>query len=267
MTRPLTLAATVAAVLAALTAGPAARAAEPYTVYENFSTVDIEASRWLQLERTRLVRNGALNMVQRDLGNQLSDTGRNGTTFATPFVGGSAIRQMRADIAVGELTATGCAQNPAPSEASARLAGTFFNAAGTSPGNRTSDVEAQVRVVRLSSDPPGQLRIEGLVLQCTSADCASFTVLGQPGLGLAATGDRLTLQVDWDADNNRFLFYRLPQSQVVVPYALPDTAAPSQARRVMETRTVLANCFSGPRTEGVADVRFDNVQVNQSALP
>lgn len=245
------------------------QAAEAYGAYDGFGAPRLDSDRWNALERTRQVRSGALNMVQRDLGSQLSDTGSTGQTFATSMRNPASITQMRATVVVADHAVTACPGRTEASDVQARIGGFWFNAGPSVPGSYENDVLALVRVIRstASADPAGVLRAEGVIARCNSADCATSVVVESRDLGTVAQGVQVALRIDWEQAAHRFVFRRDSETPVAVPYTLADGLPPTFPSKDLSTRTRLAQCFSGPRTEGHIDVRFDNVQVNSSALP
>jgi hypothetical protein len=54
---------------------------------------------------------------------------------------------------------------------------------------------------------------------------------------------------------------------VSIVYSDSDTFGPGNPSKVLGLRQLLANCFSGPRTEADLEARFDNVAVNVSDPP
>lgn len=266
MTRPLL----PLALVASLVAG-GAQAAEPYAVYDGFNTgTQINTSRWNQIDLSRRVNNGQLVLRQRNIGNQISDSSTLDTNHSMSFDEPDLITQMKSEITVTEWAATACTHNPTPSEARARLLGSFFNVGTPVPGSQLNDVLAQIRVYRRTNSalPAGTLNVEGLLLQCTNADCTTTSVIGAiQDLGTTTVGTMVRAQIDWDKPNKTFLFTRDTNPPVSVSYTQSDTALPGNRFKGLQTRTILANCFSGPRTEATIEARFDNVAVNASAAP
>jgi hypothetical protein len=255
---------------ASIAAAAAAFAAEPYSSYDNFSAgTTLDASRWRPLERTRLVVGGQLSLVQRDIGAQTSNAGTAGQSFGDNLRGNPAFAtQLRALVTVDSAAVTGCAANPEPSDVQARVIGSYFNTGPSTPGSRVNDVIATVRLIQRSDAPAGQLRAEGVVVRCTTADCVGVELVGPiRDLGPAVFGTPYLLRVDWDQAGNRFRFRVDSNAIVNAPYSVADALPPVLAFRAVQTRTLLANCFGGPRTAGSIAARFDNVAVNASAAP
>jgi hypothetical protein len=256
-------------VLLAAAAGPS-RAQEPYFGYDAFPAPQIDFTRWLFGERTRQVVGGALLLSQRDYGDQTGDTGTRRAIFSASVVEPQRVTQLRASVAITAYDLSGCAQNGAPSAVWARVIGNFFNVGTPTPGSQAGDVVAQARLVRRSdsADPAELLQVEAQLARCTNADCSSFAPMGAvQSLGTATLGSYVRLAVEWDRAARTFLFQRDGDAKVAIAYADDDSHAPGLETKRLDTRTELASCLAGPRTTGALTARFDNVQVNASALP
>src|SRR5215510_5112685 len=99
------------------------------------------------------------------------------------------------------------------SEAVTFLGGSFFNTAIPTPGSDMHDVWAAIGLVRDSDMrlPPDVLIAISLVAQCTAATtetCTDSTWLHSRGLVRVKRGEKVTLRVQWDRDNHRFIFQR-----------------------------------------------------------
>lgn len=250
---------------------PATTHAEAYSSYDNFDgQTQVDPSRWLFGERQRLIKGGVLSMIQRDLGMQLANTGTFNQSWGHDVDEPGLVTQMRASVTVNDYTVTGCAGNATASSVQARMVGAFFNAGPAAPTSRIGDVIAVVRLIRASdsADGAGVLKAEGVVVRCTTADCNyDQTVLGNANLGTVNSGQTVSLKMEWDKPRKRFNFYRGSDPVQRVTYTADDSLAPFQPFKELGTRTILANCLSGPRAEGFIDGKFDNFSVNQSAAP
>lgn len=261
----------LASVLLAAAAATPATAAEAYVMWDNFDgATQLAPTRWVGMERVRTVESGAMRVVQRDLGTQSSNSGVLNSSWDSGMSNAPAIMQLRAVVTVDDFDVTPCAANPAPSAVEARIVGLFFNTGPTVPTSLVNDVAAKVRVLRASNsaDGAGVLRVEGVVLQCTVADCNSNDlILGTADLGTVALGEAVSLRVDWERAANRFNFFRGSNPVVRVAYTVSDALPAYYNTRGIGTKTSLANCFSGSRAEGRIAVKFDKVSVNASAMP
>jgi hypothetical protein len=267
-----TIRATALALAACAAAGSAA-AVEGYTPYDNFQVSPLDPARWQDAERSRMINGGAnLRLVQRDWGATTSDSGAApGISWSETIARGGPVTQLRATLKVAAVDVTGCAANPTTSNVRGRVLGSFFNSGNRSAGSSVGDVLAQVWATRASNsaDAPGVLRVEGWLGICTSSDCSTSTQIGSTvALGTVNVNTNVVLQVDWDRENKQFLFSRDKGAATAVSYAgIDDSADPGAVFKNVSTRTVVANCASGPRAYGYIDARFDNVQVNAGAKP
>lgn len=262
----------LAATLAAL-AAPMAAAAEAYAIWDNFDgATEVDAHRWQRLERTRQIEGGQLRFVQRDLGNQTGDSGTSGglgTRWTARLQNAAAITRIRAVITVNDVWVSNCAANPSRSDVFAAIDGAFFNAGAATPTSRLDNVGAAIGM----GDPgaPGMVGVGGVVYRCTTSDCSNPSIIGEVSFGMVPLGQAVQLTLDWDKANKRFAFTR-GNDQTLYPtqyvnYTVGDSLSAFGAYRQIGTGTELANCFSGPRTEGYIDAKFDKVSVNKSALP
>lgn len=266
MNKPLTV---LSLLCLAAMASPA-QSAEVYKVYDDFTSGLVDPDRWNQIELVRRQRDGQLVLRQRSLGTQTANTGSQDTNHSMSLDEPARITQLGANITVTEWAATGCTANSTPTEGRARLIGSFFNQGVSTPGSQVNDVLAQVRVYRRTnaSTPAGTLTVEGLALVCTNSDCSTSTLLGGvQDLGTTMVGSSIKVTMAWDQANKQFQFARDGGSPLIVAYALADTTPPSVPLKSLQTRTQMANCFSGPRTEATVEASFDNVVVNASGVP
>jgi hypothetical protein len=260
-------------ILAALcaAAGAPALALEPFRIYDQFSDAVANPERWLAGERVLTVQNGGLRLMQRAWPQTASDIGAGFSNWSDNFANPGSITAIRTRVNVRALEVSTCASNPAFSQARARIVGGFFNAGSPVPGTQIDDVIAQVRLTRAanSADPAGVLRVQGLLTRCTNADCSATLVIGNVvELGTVSLGEPTVIEMQWDKPGKTFYFARDRTAHVgTVAYAESDALPPSNLFRQLSKRVDLPNCQSAPRTAALVDVRFDNVQVNQSAVP
>lgn len=249
-----------------------AQSLQNYTNFDNFDgATEISEARWLGMERHRMIENGALRTIQRDLGGQTGNSGVFSNSFGTTLTTSAAVTQLKGVITVNAFEVSHCGASAEIGLVQARLAAGFFNSGPGVPSasNRTNDVGAVIRLRRdsNSADPANMLRVQGTVFQCTTADCNYGTVsLGDVDLGTALIGDAVNLRMDWDQPNKRFNFYRDSDPVKRVTYAVSDSLAPGLGAKSIGTRTTVANCMAG-RMTGFMDAKFDNIYVNPSALP
>jgi hypothetical protein len=247
------------------------QALEPFKVYDQFTDPVISPDRFFASERVLEVRNGGLIVMQRAWPLTTSDVGVGASSWAENLTNPGAITAMRARVNVRAVEVSTCPTNPVVSNSRARIYGYFFNANVPTPGSQVDDVTAQVRINRASNsaDPPGVLRVQGLLFHCTNFDCSTTTTIGNPvDLGTVTVGTPAVVEFQWDKGGKTFYFSRDRGAYSgAVAYTENDTMPPSTLVRQLSTRLDLPNCMGGPRTPGMVDARFDNVQVNQSAAP
>jgi hypothetical protein len=253
----------------ALFATTTAHALEPFAPYDQFSEQPLDPARWVEGEQVRAIRGSALQLMQRKLGAGGADSGLTFSNFNTNLTIPSVVTSLRARITVNTLDVNACPSNTALGQSRARIIGTLFNVnASPTPGSMVGDVTAQVRVTRFSNsaDPAGVLRVQGLALLCTNADCSQGTTIGNVvDLGMVNTGTATVVQYQWDKASKSFYFARDHGAYAgTVGYALSDASPPGLAFHQLSTRLDLPNCLSAARVPGSVDAKFDNVAVNQS---
>ncbi len=247
-----------------------AHAQEPYFGYDAFPTPQIDFTRWLYGERSRQIVGGALLMSQRDYGDQTGNSGTRRAGMTLPVDEPQRVTQLRASVTISDYELAGCVDNATPSSVQARVLGSFFGAGPTSAGSQLNDVIGLTRMLRRSSsgDAPDVFVVEGLVVVCTASDCASSTLVGTvQSLGTVTQGTPARLALEWDASNQTFYFQLNSDPKASVVYTGDIVSTPGLPFKQLDTRTELASCLSGPRTMASVAGRFDNVQVNSSALP
>jgi hypothetical protein len=96
----------------------------------------------------------------------------------------------------------------------------------------------------------------------------TLPVIDSHTLGVVRRQEEARLQVQWDPDNDQFLFQLDDEPIVVSSYApLSDAAEPVRPFKILEATHLVANCTTQPRPVGFWDVFFDDVFVNASAVP
>lgn len=248
-----------------------AQALEPFRGYDSFGSAPLDPARWTDPERVRSIRGGTLNLMQRQGGSTGADSGASFSGFNENLANPAAVTALKAKIAVTSLEVGACTANTAVGQSRARIIGSFFNAGTPTPGSQLGDVLAQVRLTRFSNsaDPVGTLRVQGLVLQCTTADCNGTSIIGNiVDLGTVTLGTAITVQLQWDQGGKSFLFGRDGAAfSGAVGYTESDSAAPGLPFKQLSTRLDLPSCQSAPRVVGSVEATFDNIAVNKSAAP
>lgn len=244
----------------------AAQAAEGYAAWDNFNgATRIDTRRWLEPEERLLIEGGAMHVVRRSLGSQYANSGANYESLRNKLANPAPVTRMRTVVTVNAAEVSDCGANK--SAVIAGLGGQFFNAGGSAPTSQANDVAVEFQVLRMNSDPAGVLQVSGFAWQCNDGDCRLSTGLGGVSLGSVLVGQKLTLRLDWDTAGNRFGFTLNSDPTAYLNYVVSDSRPAYAPVRWLGVRTAMANCLSGPRTEGIIDVTFDNLNVNASAVP
>lgn len=247
------------------------QAVEPFKIYDRFTDKTIDPTRWSDNEKIREIKGGAMHLMQRTYGLGNSDVGLTPTNWQSSLNSNPQnITAIKATITVSALETNACPSNPAVGDARARLIGGFFNTGAPTPGSQLNDAIAQVRLFRASNstDPAGQLRVQGILSICTSADCNNAVTVGNiVDLGTVMVGTPTTVSLQWDKPGKTFYFSRDGVGTGTVAYAESDAAVPGVLFRQASTRVNVPSCQSAPRVSAVVDALFDNVFVNRSAAP
>lgn len=257
------------AILALAFAGRA-HALEPFKSYDTFNAAPISPLRWVDGERSRSIKGGMLNLVQRSYGSNAADTGYTPYTWNENLLDAATVTELRAKITVNALEVNPCAANATVGNSRARLLLTGFNSGTPTPGSEVGDVMAQVRAIRFanSTDPAGVLQVQANLFTCTVADCSSSTLIGTTqSLGTLTFPGATTLTIQWDKANHQVKYSRDAGAfTATIPYTGTDSVPAAVPVAQLSTREEIASCTAG-RVTGYVDASFDNVQVNQSAQP
>jgi len=252
-----------------------AEALEPLKLYDNFDQALINPDKWRgdqfqtggyyqELVRKITPEEHNLRLLNRSYGNTFSYSGNTLNLFRLAFTIPSTITAIRSRVQVRNVESTGC-PDLTPTRATAQILGFFFN---SGPG----DVIAGVAVRRRSdsTDPPGVLEIFYFVAQCTDPNCIESPYLGSGVLGTVNAGEWVRLLVQWDNTSlpqHRFIFQRDSETPKIISYSVSDVAPPGAQLKTIGADNFVASCSGFGRPVGMVDALFDNVFVNQSALP
>ena len=255
--------------------GVPVHALEPLVLYDNFKGKVIDPDKWVRGEfpgagtdAAQEIKGNRLHMEYRAYGGTDSDTGLLTSALFLATTTPAAITAMATTVRVHKLEATGCPTNPDFTRQRVGIQGAFFNTGTPTPGSAVNDVRALIALRHHSTDPPDELTAVSLVLQCTDALCLTFSVIDSNTLGVVRRQEEVRLQVQWDPDNDQFLFQLDDEPIVVSSYApRSDAAEPGRPFKILEATHLVANCTTQPRPVGFWDVFFDDVFVNASAVP
>lgn len=240
--------------------------------YDDFNAnTGIDRIKWNESEAGRVIENNKLTLARFLYGNTASDAGLTAESWNMTIPISAPVKGLRADVTVDEIKQDeSCAANTSVGTSSARLIGSFFNIrpGGPVPGDRTGDVLAQIRARRTSNsvDAPGVLQVQGVLSQCTNADCsASAAVPGASALvvslGTVTVGTSMRLQFSWDKKGNAFTFTRDGVSAQIT-YTENDGTAPAALFANMSLRNEIQNCTAQRIKGGIVGI-FDNAYIIQ----
>lgn len=252
-----------------------AEALEPLKLYDNFDQALINPDQWRgdqfqtggyyqELVRKITPEEHNLRLLNRSYGNTFSNSGNTLNLFRLAFTTPSTITAIRSRVQVRNVESTGC-PDLTPTRATAQILGFFFN---SGPG----DVIAGVAVRRRSdsTDPPGVLEIFYFVNQCLDPACIQEESIGNGVLGTVNTGEWVRLLVQWDNTSmpqHRFIFQRDSETPKFISYSVSDSAPSGVQLKTLGADNFVASCTGFGKPVGMVDALFDNVFVNQSALP
>lgn len=252
-----------------------AEALEPLKLYDNFDQALINPDKWRgdqlqtggyyqELVRKITPEEHNLRLLNRSYGNTFSNSGNTLNLFRLAFTIPSTITAIRSRVQVRNVESTGC-PDLTPTRATAQILGFFFN---SGPG----DVIAGVAVRRRSdsTDPPGGLEIFYFVNQCLDPACIQEESIGNGILGTVNTGEWVRLLVQWDNTSkpqHRFIFQRDSETPKIISYSVSDGAPSGVQLKTLGADNFVASCTGFGKPVGMVDALFDNVFVNQSALP
>jgi len=162
-----------------------------------------------------------------------------------------------------------CATNDGSSQVRIRYMGKFFDADIADLGQDDGMVYAAVEVRRYvdSAEKKAMFDVVGWVTECEGVDCATDAWNTVLNFGtVKASLNKKELCLAYDRDNNEFMLsYGSDVRTVSAVDGLPGRAdfVPSdQAWQVIETRTDVENCTSGPISAFI-DADFDKVKIRE----
>jgi hypothetical protein len=267
--------------------GISAQAQTPLELYDDFNSEFMDIGKWwtapdlpdsgvVILESVREIHGGRLHMMCRAFGNiNPLYSGVLRGEVNSYFGMGKVFQGLKVSIKVNDIEVTGCPDtNTTPSNTRARLVGFFFNAVKSTPtpGNRTDDILAQVRIFRRSdsTDKPQVLEVLADVTRCPTSACpgptpdSPATVL----LGKINLGQWATIEIDWDKDNQQFYFSlnNLPTVSVLYPSGWKHYPV-SSPLSFLGASNRIANCPSADRALAFVEAEFDNLFVKELSSP
>ena len=255
------------------------QALEPLVPYDNFREPAIDPTRWVGIgadlnvrDAIRVVQGKSLKLANRAYADTLSDTGDAGGVFGLAFWSFD-LTGVQFRVAAQKLDVTDCSLSRASetTRAGAGFRGRFFSTVAKSPGDLTGDVEVVIGIGKTGGPTSGlnerPLRVTAFYQRCDDTTCGARTTLAFHELGPIGLGDATILTVRWDQANHQFIFKRDLIFRVVSPYTVSDSHPASLRGGIITLDRVVANCTTLPRPMVDVVATFDNVLVNQSAVP
>ncbi len=244
------------------------QAAKP-PIYDDFSsTTGLDRAKWFETEGWRFAEGKVLNLGRSVMGNTASDSGVNLENFFLNTLDSTPPKGLSADITVTGIShLESCAANPALGRTQARLVAAYFSsrAGGPVAGDRTGDIGAMFRVGRDSNSaaPAGELNVQGVVFECTNADCSTSTSPPVVNLGTTTIGTKVNGRIDWNKKTKTFQFTRDGGTPQSVVYTYANTGTPGSPFVNVSVRNEAPHCLSGPRTKVGMSAVYDNVGLSR----
>jgi len=255
-----------------------AQAVEPYTLYEDWHRADhMRGDRWSGAidsmpEFRRAVHGHKLSMHLRSEGVTASNVGTLLQHNRASLNGPTLVTQLLVEAEVHRIEVIGCAANPAPSiiRAVALTLNRFSDGpVPAAPGSLVGDYLARLQVVRASNsvDPQGILRVQGRLFHCLDAGCLATTTVAAVDFPDAITlGQRVRLQLLWDAPNNQFLVALDHGALQPLPYPAAANGRPTVVPLAdVRQSGVTANC-TAIATVVDAEAEIGRVFTNAAAV-
>lgn len=247
---------------------------EALVLYDDFeSGTRIDPTKWtgggggrpLDMRRTQSA--GQVRMLNQSYGGTAGDAGSETSQVSLRFANPASVTAIQATFAVEEIDLVGCASNPERGQVWAQMFGSFFNSGVRTPESHVGDVAIAIDVVRVagSTDRSRVLHINAGVLVCATQNCGRADVVGAANLGTVLRGDPVTLKVEWDPRNDRFIVQRDSGPELSLAYTVPDSSPPGLANKIIGVNATVPNCTALPMPTSRGRVALDQVLVNASA--
>ena len=248
-----------------------ASAQEAMVLYDDFDQTLLDPNKWVGaqtspsviLEANRKISKDALKIINRSYGRTDTDAGHtlngNNLNFPNP----DAITAIQATVTAQKVDVQGCGTE-GDTRTFARIGGSWFS---TDPDPSFGDVLAFVQIaagVALPT-PPGIFAAAAVLLH-TPEPGAGLTILNTTPIGLVSPGQPAQLLIEWDPDNDQFIFQLNDEPAVSIPYELPDQDLPASSFKQVAVTHFVDNCTTEPRPSAFMKATFDDVFVNESAV-
>ena len=239
-------------------------AAQTLTLYDDFDQRYINPALWntvcgtseLSQECVIEIQHKHLRLARRVTGDPGSNTGFQYGSATAFFFNPVPIKGITADMVVRRIDEQACAANPSFGSHGDIIA-RFFNAGN---GTQSDDVGASLSIGRAASDPQGQLTV-----------IASYFHNGDYShtlwLGTVSVGTPVTVTVNWDQPNHRFLYSWTNKTTNVTtsgewPYSFSDTTPAADPEKHLDVELFPSNC-TVVQTWQYAETLFSNVYIEQ----
>jgi hypothetical protein len=251
-------------------------------LYDDFEQRRIDPEKWHggeisvgasapNAESSRRIAGGQLRLRLTSYGEITSDVGSPADfgVLRLRINNPGPVTAIQADVTVTRAVAEGCPANPLDSRVRAQLSGVFFNDGSSSgPGDQTGDIRVSIEKRR---DSFGADTIRALVTRCIDPECDNTENLRARTFDTVwSLGVPDTLGLEWDPNNDRFIFSANPgtpnEETEVLAYNVSDDNPPINDFKQLRLVNSIANC-TATRTRGSMTALFDNVMLNAEAVP
>ena len=256
------------------------QAQSSYYLYDDFNSKTIDPDKWIgtyvstgdtgYLDFVCHIQSGTLHMLNYFYGNTSSDQGSfRGTNRLllpsdTPGIIGT--------IQVKAYELTDCFSNSSETQVRARIGGGYFKTGTGTLAIGTVGANIFVRRLSGSTDKANVFEVVGNVYRCNDSYCGISTLLGSleaDVLGTLNKGEKVTLQLEWDQANHRFIFKRDNQPEVYINYkesdnwnpSWDDVLPPHDSRKRLDVLGDVPGCTSEPRPMAFIEVKFDDIYI------
>jgi len=236
-------------------------------LYDNFDGAYLDPAKWTSswqcgpavLECVREINEDALHLKVRGYGAADSSSGTQ-YGYSSALLTASGVSDIAAQLNVHNSSVDGCSSNPGfgggGGHAHFLLYGAFFNGGG---GTSDDDVQAYLQLDRYSTDPAGVYLVGGFLKY-------QNRFFGNVDVEYVPVGEKITVELQWDKPNHRFVIrlFRPSQgtvSQQVMPYSMSDTTPAIAPFKSLSANVYPANCL-GTRTSAALDVAISKVMTN-----
>jgi hypothetical protein len=250
--------------------------ATTFKLYDDFSGSAIDHTKWsgwesdnnegLAREAVRQINTnvGALQMSIHSYGLITSEKDaptNSGERLA--MMDGSKVTAMKGVISVEDYSWNANVEDMVRIEAV--IGGMFFNMGTPTSGSSKDDVEAQIGLYFESN----AFEVYGIVRECLDATCSNWSQIGKTNsLGAYSVAQKVTVSVQWDKTNRRFIFQNLTnkKSQNVSYSAkvISSPGTPAAGNKRLSVNVTVPSYSTSPCSEAFIEVAFGPVYINSN---